>query len=137
MSDTVVEYTGGLRCRAEHAESGAVVVTDAPKDNHGLGESFSPSEMLSVSLGSCVLSIMGITARSLDLDIAGATATVHKVMANSPRRISSIAVKVHVPNEITAEQARLLAAAAHACPVHSVLKPEIDAGINFTWGSRP
>ena len=134
MSETVVHYQGGLRCRAEHAESGTVVITDAPKDNHGKGESFSPSEMLAVSLGSCILSIMAIAAQSMDLDITGATATVEKEMANAPRRFSRLAVTVHVPYALNEEQIRRLERAAHACPVHNILKPEIDAAISFRWG---
>ncbi|MGO4211345.1 OsmC family protein [Terriglobus sp. 2YAB30_2] len=134
MSETLVHYQGGLRCRAEHAESGTVVITDAPKDNHGKGESFSPSEMLAVSLGSCILSIMAIAAQSMDIDITGATATVEKEMANAPRRFSKLAVTVHVPYALSEEQARRLERAAHACPVHNILKPEIDATITFRWG---
>ena len=132
---TIVEYKGGLRCRAEHTESGVVLISDAPKDNHGLGESFSPSDLLAVSLGSCILSMMGITARSLQVDIAGSTATVDKEMANAPRRIASIAVTVRVPHELHAEQRQKLEAAAHACPVHNVLDPTIHAPIAFQWGN--
>ena len=131
MSDTVVSYEGGLRCRAEHAESGAVVLTDAPKDNHGQGEAFSPSEMLSVALGSCILSIMGIAARAIDRDIAGATATVTKEMANAPRRISRISVIVRVPGDFDQRQRVRLEAAAHACPVHHALG--IDAPVTIEW----
>ena len=131
MDDTVVSYEGGLRCRAEHAESGVVVLTDAPKDNHGQGASFSPSDLLSVSLGSCILSIMGIAARSMDADIAGATATVTKHMANAPRRVSGISVTVRVPGDFDARQRARLEAAAHACPVHNVLG--IDAPISIVW----
>ena len=96
-----MRYEGSLPCSAEHAESGVVVVTDAPKDNHGNGLRFSPSELLSVSLGSCILSIMGIVARSLDIDITGATASVEKEMANTPRRIARISVHVHVPGAVS------------------------------------
>jgi putative redox protein len=132
MSETTVIYEGGLRCRAVHGESGAVVVTDAPKDNQGNGESFSPSEMLSVSLGSCILSIMGIVARSNGIDMTGATATVEKEMGNAPRRIVKIAVRVRVPGELNEEQRGKLVAAAKACPVHAVLN--VDAPILFEWG---
>ena len=132
MSETTVEYEGSLRCSAKHTESGVIVVTDAPKDNHGDGASFSPSELLSVSLGSCILSIMGIMARSLDIDITGATASIEKEMANAPRRIAKISVHLHVPGVFEEDQQRKLEAAAHACPVHSILN--IDAPISFSWG---
>jgi len=128
----MVVYEGGLRCSAKHEESGVVVVTDAPKDNQGNGESFSPSEMLSVSLGSCILSIMGIVARNNEIDMTGATATVEKTMANAPRRITGISVQVRVPGELNEEQRVKLVAAAHACPVHNVLN--VEAPITFSWG---
>jgi putative redox protein len=131
LSETKVRYEGSLRCSAEHAESGVVVVTDAPKDNHGNGMSFSPSDLLSVSLGSCILSIMGIMARSLDIDITGATASVEKEMANVPRRIVRISVQVRVPGIFDEGRRRKLEAAAHACPVHNILN--VEAPISFSW----
>ena|SRR6185312_4801860 len=130
MSAITITYEGSLHCTATH-ESGTVITTDAPKDNQGNGESFSPSELLSVSLGSCILSIMGIAARSLGVDISGATAHVEKEMANAPRRISRIAVRIRVPAALDECQRRKLEEAAHACPVHNVLK--IDAPILFEW----
>lgn len=131
MLETIVSYEGNLRCRSEHAESGTIVLTDAPRDNHGQGESFSPSELLSLSLGSCILSIMGIAARSMDVDIVGATAIVTKEMANAPRRIASIAVTVRVPGSFNERQRAKLTAAAHACPVHNALG--IEAPITIDW----
>lgn len=131
MTDTVVTYGGRLRCRSRHSESGAVIITDAPKDNQGLGEGFSPSELLSVSLGSCILSIMGIAAQSMSVDITGATAIVSKEMSNAPRRIAKISVALTVPGRLDAKQKSKLEAAAHACPVHNVL--DIDAPIEIRW----
>jgi putative redox protein len=109
-----------------------VVVTDAPKDNQGNGESFSPSELLSVSLGSCILSIMGIAARSMHIDITGAAAKVAKEMANAPRRIAKISVGVLIPSEFDEHQRLRLESAAHACPVRNILN--VDAPITFIWG---
>ena len=130
MLETVVSYEGGLRCRAEHAESGTIVLTDAPKDHHGRGESFSPSELLSLSLGSCILSIMSIAAQAMGTDIVGATATVTKEMANAPRRIARVAVNLRVPGRFD-ERQRSKLETAHACPVHKVLG--IDAPITIDW----
>lgn len=132
MSEITVHYDGGLHCHATHEGSGVVVTTDAPKDNHGNGESFSPSEFLSVSLGGCILSTMAIAARNAGFDITGATAKVAKQMADSPRRIAAMAVEVHVPHQLNDDQRRRLQAAARTCPVHNVLK--IEAPIEFTWG---
>jgi putative redox protein len=131
VSSLLIGYDGNLRCRATHEESGTVVVTDAPKDNHGLGESFSPSDLLSVSLGSCILIIMGIAAKSMDVDIAGAEAAVTKEMADAPRRIATLAVTVRVPGSLDERQRRKLEAAAHACPVHQALG--IEAPITMEW----
>jgi uncharacterized OsmC-like protein len=131
MSEIVVAYEGAMRCRALHEESGTVVLTDAPKDNNGQGANFSPSEMLSVALGSCILSIMGIAARSWDADMTGAKAKVTKHMTDAPRRIASIRVEISVPGSFDARQREKLEAAAHACPVHAVLG--IDAPITIVW----
>lgn len=130
MSETTVTYEGSLHCIAVH-ESGTVITTDAPKDNHGNGESFSPSELLSVALGSCILSIMGIAARSLGVNLSGATAKVEKEMADAPRRIHKITVRIRVPGALDERQRRKLEEAAHACPVHNALK--VDAPLIFDW----
>ena len=111
MSEITVTYAGSLHCTATH-ESGTIITTDAPKDNLGNGESFSPSELLSVSLGNCILSIMGIAARSLGLDISGTTAHVEKEMEHAPRRIRKIAVTVRVPGALNERQRSKLEEAA-------------------------
>ncbi len=133
MTDVIVSYEGALRCRAEHQDSGIILLTDAPKDHHGQGENFSPSDLLSVALGSCILSVMGIAAQSMNLEINGASATVSKQMHNAPRRIGQIAVSVHIPGSFDPTQRTKLEAAAHACPVHQVLG--IDAPITIDWVS--
>lgn len=131
MSKTMVAYEGKLRCRAEHIESGNILITDAPTDNQGLGESFSPSDLLAVSLGSCILSVMGIAAESLGIDIVGSTATVSKEMTNAPRRIARLAVTVAIPRTFDERQRLKLEAAAHSCPVHIALG--INAPIVIQW----
>jgi putative redox protein len=135
MVVTRVEYEGNLHCKLTHAESGATFATDAPKDNQGLGESFSPTDLVAAALGSCILSVMGILARSLDIDIVGTTAEVEKEMAASPvRMIKSLSVKVRVPIGLSEKHQAMLARAAHSCPVHKSLHPDIDAPIEFSWG---
>jgi putative redox protein len=135
MVEIQVEYQGELHCKAVHGPSGTEISTDAPKDNQGRGESFSPTDLVATALGSCMLTIMGIMARTLNIDIAGATATVGKEMtAVPPRRIERLTVKIHVPHAITPENKLKLERAAHTCPVHKSLHSDIQIPIEFTWG---
>jgi putative redox protein len=131
-----LEYQGDLHCKAVHGPSGTELNTDAPKDNQGRGESFSPTDMVATALGTCMLTVMGIMARTLDVDIAGTTATVEKEMtASPPRMIKSLAVTIRVPQSITPENQQKLERAAHTCPVHKSLHPDVQTPIEFTWGS--
>ncbi len=132
MSKTVVSYEGNLRSQVKHDGSGAVIVMDAPKELGGLEEGFSASDLLGVSLGGCILGIMGVAAHSMNIDIPGVTATITKEMANAPRRFAHLSVAVKIPGSFDERQRRKLEAAAHACPVHNALG--IDAPIVFEWG---
>ncbi len=132
-----LEYQGDLHCKAEHGPSGAVLVTDAPKDNQGRGESFSPTDLVATALGSCILTVMGIMARTLNLDLTGVTASVEKEMTNVPvRRIDKLAVTVRVPHEVSEENRVKLERAAHTCPVHKSLHPDVQKPIEFVWGAK-
>lgn len=135
MVNIQVEYQGDLHCKATHGPSGTELSTDAPKDNQGRGESFSPTDLVATALGSCMLTIMGIAARTQEIDIAGATATVVKEMtAASPRRIQQLAVRIHVLQALNSEDKEKLERAARACPVHRSLHPDVQIPIEFTWG---
>ena len=135
MAAVTVEYQGDLHCKATHELSGTVLTTDAPKDNHGKGESFSPTDLVATALGSCILSVMGIKARLLKVDLNGATAVVDKEMVNVPtRRIKKITVKVHVPYRPSAEHMKALEEAAYTCPVHKSMHPDVEMPIAITWG---
>lgn len=130
-----VEYQGDLHCRAVHGPSRAELSTDAPTDNQGRGESFSPTDLVATALGTCMLTVMGILARTLKVDIAGATATVEKEMSSTaPRRIESLKVRIHVPHSLSADDQQKLERAAHTCPVHKSLHPDIHTPIEFVWG---
>jgi putative redox protein len=130
-----LEYQGDLHCKAVHEPSGIELSTDAPKDNQGRGESFSPTDLVATALASCILTTMAIAARTQNLDIAGATATVQKDMTTSaPRRIASLAVKINVPSALSAQDQLKLERAAHTCPVHKSLHPDVKSPIEFTWG---
>ena len=129
-----IEYQGDLHCRAIHGPSQAALETDAPLDNQGRGESFSPTDLVATALGTCMLTVMGIMARTLSLDITGTTATVEKDMsATPPRRIARLAVTIHVPTSIAPEDRLKLERAAHTCPVHKSLHPDVQSPIDFTW----
>ncbi|MBB4154601.1 putative OsmC-like protein [Sphingomonas jinjuensis] len=131
MADTLVTYDGAMRCRAVHGDSGAVIVADAPVEMGGSGDGFSPSDLLAVSLGGCILSIMAVATARDGLDLSGATACVTKDMADSPRRITRLAVTVRVPGTVDDRLRRKLLAAANACPVHQALG--IEAPIRVEW----
>jgi putative redox protein len=135
MVSIQLEYEGDLHCRAVHGPSGTVLATDAPKDNQGRGESFSPTDLVATALGSCILTVMGILARTLEIDLAGTTATVGKEMMNAPvRRIQRLSVKIIVPHQVSAENKLKLERAAHTCPVHKSLHPDVEKPIEFVWG---
>jgi putative redox protein len=135
MVEVQVVYQGQLHCEATHGPSGNRIQTDAPKDNMGKGEAFSPTDLVGTSLGTCILTILGIIAQKHGLDIAGSTATVKKEMSSSPpRRISRLSVDVHIPPGFPEEHRELLEDAAHGCPVHRSLHPDVDAPITFHWG---
>jgi putative redox protein len=130
-----IEYQGELHCQAVHGPSGTALTTDAPRDNHGRGESFSPTDLVATALGSCILTVMGLTARSLKIDLNGTTATVEKEMASAPvRMIQKLTVKIHVPHHLSDEHRQKLEHAAHTCPVHKSLHPDVQMPIEFTWG---
>jgi putative redox protein len=134
MVSIQLKYEGDLHCTATHGPSGTVLATDAPKDNHGRGESFSPTDLVATALGSCMLTIMGIQARTLGINLDGAIATVEKEMtATLPRRIARLAVRIHVPRPISMVNREKLMRAAHTCPVHKSLHPDIEIPIEFTW----
>jgi putative redox protein len=130
-----LEYQGDLHCNAVHGPSSTHLTTDAPTDNQGRGETFSPTDLVATALGTCMLTIMGIMARTLNIDIAGTTATVEKEMTTAaPRMIQTLAVKIHVPHSLPPETQQKLERAAHTCPVHKSLHPDVHTPIDFTWG---
>jgi putative redox protein len=127
-------YEGGLRCRATHGPSGTSVVTDAPVDNHGKGESFSPTDLVATALGACMLTVIGIVAERHGLDVGGMTAETEKVMSETaPRRIAALRTRISIPLPADHPQRVLLERAALACPVHQSIHPEIDAAVEFAW----
>ncbi len=127
-------YTGNLRCRAHHIQSGTIIEADAPLDNKGKGAKFSPTDLLCVSLATCMLTTMGIKASDLQVDITNAKADVTKHMLGDPRRVGKIEVVVELPTAGTAEQRKILENTGDNCPVMKSIHPDIDVIISYTWG---
>jgi len=134
MATAIVEYSGNLRTHSTHVKSGVSIITDAPTDNHGKGEAFSPTDLLCSSLASCMLTIMGISANSHGIAFNSATIEVTKQMAENPRRVSGVVCHIKVKNENYGEkEIRLLKGAALSCPVAKSLHPDITQEITFEW----
>jgi putative redox protein len=134
MTTMSVIYEGQLHCRLSHEPSGTVIATDAPKDNQGKGEAFSPTDLVGAALGACMLTIMGIYARNHDLKIEGASLKVVKGMVADPvRRIGSLTVEIHVPAGVPAEKRQALENAAHSCPVMKSIHPDIKVPTAFHY----
>lgn len=129
-----IGYQGRLRCLARHEPSGLTLTTDAPVDNMGRGESFSPTDLVAAALGTCLLTIMGIVAQRHGIDLAGATVTVDKHMVSQPvRRIGRLEATVNVPARLSDDDRQRLENAAMACPVHKSLHPDVETVIRFNW----
>ncbi|MBL7782150.1 MAG: OsmC family protein [Saprospiraceae bacterium] len=131
---STVEYLGELRTEATHLLSGQKIITDAPPDNQGRGEAFSPTDLCATSLASCMLTIMGISARNHGWNIDGARAEVTKIMASDPRRIARIEIRFSMPrNNYTDGQRKVLEHAARTCPVHFSLSEGLEEVVEFDW----
>ncbi len=128
-----VTYLGDLRTENVHIKSDSSFVTDAPTDNNGKGEAFSPTDTVATGLASCMLTVMGIKARDLGVDISGTIAEVTKTMASEPRRISHIKIVLHFPFKLDDKLKIILERTATTCPVHYSLHPDIKKDITFNW----
>lgn len=128
-------YKGELRTVATHLQSQTIIETDAPTDNQGKGERFSPTDLLATSLGNCMLTIMGIKARDMNVNLEGTTVGITKIMKQDPRRVGGINVDFNFPDTlITDEKERtILERAALTCPVAKSIHPDIEVNVNFGW----
>lgn len=134
MVEIDIEYQGDLRCEAIHGPSGLRVITDAPVDNQGKGEAFSPTDLCATALGVCMATIMGIQARTLAIDLKGMKVHVGKTMsADQPRRIAQLDVDISVPGMLSEKIRKQLIQAAEHCPVRYSLHPDIRVNLNFRW----
>ena len=131
-----IAYEGQLRTRAAHGPSSNELVTDAPTDNHGKGESFSPTDLVATATGACMMTIMGIVAREHDVDLVGSRVRVIKHMVADPkRRIAKLAIEFDLPSGVADDHRTRLENAAHSCPVVQSLDPRIELPTEFRWGT--
>jgi uncharacterized OsmC-like protein len=128
-------YKGNLRCEATHLQSGSIIETDAPVDNQGKGERFSPTDLVATALGNCMMTIMGIKARDMNIDLEGTKIEITKIMAAEPRRISEIKASIKFAGNLVVDdkQRTILEKAALTCPVFHSLHPDIKQDISFMW----
>ena len=133
MNTFEIKYQGNLRTKAIHLDSGSEINTDAPKDNHGLGETFSPTDMVCTALASCIITIMAIAVEKDSIDIRDTTAFVKKTMGNNPRRITKIEIDITFPRDYDSRTKTILERAAFNCPVHHTLSETIEKNISFTY----
>lgn len=134
MVEITIDYEGELHCNALHHPSGNRLVTDAPVDNNGRGEAFSPTDLVATALGACMATIIGIVARRRELDVAGMAVRVRKFMSDDlPRRISRLEVDLVMPLAGDHPARQSLEAAAKGCPVNHSIHPDIEVVLNWKW----
>lgn len=128
-------YKGDLRTMATHLQSGTMMETDAPSDNQGKGERFSPTDLVATALATCMITTMGIKANTMQIQLDGTTADVTKIMASDPRRIGKIVVHLFFPKtlQLNEKQKEILERTARTCPVERTLHPDVELDFQFNW----
>lgn len=133
MNTATIIYSGNLRTQATHLKSGEILISDAPTDNNGKGEAFSPTDLLSTSLVSCMLTIMGIAAKNKGIMFNNAEATMKKIMADNPRRVDRIQIEIKISEKWTDSEKRVMETAALNCPVAKSLSKGIIQEVEFSY----
>lgn len=133
MATSNITYVGDLRTVCIHLQSGTQILTDAPTDNHGKGEAFSPTDLVATALGSCMVSIMGIKSKDLNVDLKDSTVSITKIMQSEPRKIAKIEVVLNMSIETSEKNKTILERAAMTCPVLLSLNPDIEKDVVFNW----
>ena len=128
-----ITYLGDLRTSSIHLESGTEILSDAPKDNHGKGEAFSPTDLLANALGSCMVSIMAIKSKDLNIDLIGSTVEVTKIMQSEPRKIAKIEIVMNMSVSADQKSKTILERSAMTCPVLLSLNPDIEKIVTINW----
>lgn len=126
-------YKGQLRTEMTHQQSGTTIITDAPTDNHGKGESFSPTDLVAAALGGCMMTIVGIAAEKHGFNIDGTQCSTTKIMQADPRRIAEIIIDMEFPGSYSDKEKKIIEAAAYSCPVHHSLHPDVKKTIRFIY----
>lgn len=134
MATSEIKYSGGLRTESTHLSSGEKIITDAPVDNKGRGEAFSPTDLLATSLGNCMLTVIGIAGNEHDFNIDGATCSITKIMASHPRRVIEIKAELKFPgHDFSDKQRKIIERAALTCPVYLSLHPDLKKTVSFNF----
>lgn len=133
METIRTKYTGELRTEATHVHSGNKLITDAPLDNKGKGEAFSPTDLLATSLGSCILTTMGIAANVHGIEFSGSSMKITKIMVNNPRKVGEVVVDIEMGGNYTEKEKKILELAGLTCPVALSLHPDVKQTINFNY----
>jgi putative redox protein len=132
MTATII-YQGNLRCSAEHLQSGSILETDAPTDNRGKGERFSPTDLVCVALATCIVTTIAMKATDMELNIDATKVSVTKYMASDPRRIGKIDVTIQFPEKVDEKTKTILQRVGHTCPVHRSIHPDVEMNIVYVW----
>ncbi|SFI86750.1 Uncharacterized OsmC-related protein [Kaistella treverensis] len=135
MATSKVIYSGDLRCESEHLQSGTIIYTDAPTDNHGKGEAFSPTDLCATSLAQCMLTTIAILGKDRGISIDGSYAEVQKNMNPKPRKIAEIVCDVHIKGNFSEDEKKFLEETAYNCPVALSLSSDLKKTISFTYDS--
>ena len=133
MSTSKIIYKNNLRTEAQHIASGQKIITDAPLDNNGKGEAFSPTDLVATALASCMITIMAIAAEKNGINISETSASVKKIMGTNPRTISDVVIDIKMSKDLALKDRRRLEKAALACPVHKSLHPDMNKEITFSY----
>ena len=133
MSTSKIIYKNNLRTEAQHIASGQKIITDAPLDNNGKGEAFSPTDLVATALASCMITIMAIAAEKNGINISETSASVKKVMGINPRTISDIVIEIKMSKDLALKDRKRLEKAGLACPVHKSLHPDMNKEITFSY----
>lgn len=134
MATVKTKYLGDLRTENTHLQSGSTIITDAPTDNRGKGEAFSPTDLLATALGNCIMTIMGITAMDNGIDLVGTELDITKIMASDPRRVAEVIIAFNFPDKGYSEaDKQLIESVAGTSPVPLSLHPDLKQTIQFNW----